>query len=198
MSDYNNRETAVRAFADEFDDSTHTFKESDDDRAPNYQLLRTGAKANRLFVVGTLTEKEDIGSDNEYWRARVVDPTGTFFVYAGQYEPEAASTIRDLDTPAYVAVVGKPERYLPDDADDDDDAMMSLRAKDAFVPVDGDTRDKWVTETAERTLDRIDNTEGEYVGMAQEIYYSEADGSRADYRSSVVEALESLKEEDEE
>ena len=56
-------------------------------------LLPTGAKANRIFVVGTLTETEDVGSDDEYWQGRIVDPTGRFFTYAGQYQPEAAGTL---------------------------------------------------------------------------------------------------------
>ncbi|MFW6265140.1 MAG: DNA-binding protein, partial [Halanaeroarchaeum sp.] len=83
------REVARRVFAAEFNDATYTFKESDDERAPLYALLPTGERVNRVFIVGTLTETEDIGNENEYWRGRVVDPTGTFFVYAGQYQPEA-------------------------------------------------------------------------------------------------------------
>ncbi|MDX1746991.1 MAG: DNA-binding protein, partial [Halobacteriales archaeon] len=108
MSQAPTREVAHRVFAREFNDATHTFKESDDERAPVYLLLPTGAAANRIFVVGTLTETEDVGQDSEYWRGRVVDPTGTFFVYAGQYQPEAASALREAEPPAYVAVAGKP------------------------------------------------------------------------------------------
>ena len=108
------REVARRVFASEFNDSTYTFKESDDDRAPNYALLPTGDRANRVFIVGTLTETEDVGEENEYWRGRVVDPTGTFFVYAGQYQPEAAAVLRDTEPPAYVAIVGKPRTYEPE------------------------------------------------------------------------------------
>ncbi len=91
------REVARRVFASEFNDSTYAFKESDDERAPNYALLPTGDRANRVFVVGTLTETEDVGEESEYWRGRVVDPTGTFFVYAGQYQPEAAAALRDTE-----------------------------------------------------------------------------------------------------
>ncbi|KPN29615.1 hypothetical protein SY89_00329 [Halolamina pelagica] len=38
------REVARRAFATEFNDASHTFKESDDERAPAYQLLPTGRR----------------------------------------------------------------------------------------------------------------------------------------------------------
>jgi len=184
------REVARRAFAREFNDAGYTFKESDDERAPVYALLPTGERANRVFVVGTLTETEDIGEDSEYWRGRIVDPTGTFFTYAGQYQPEAASALRDLEPPAYVAVVGKPRTFETDDGD----VNVSVRPESISV-VDADTRDRWVVETAERTLDRIetfDDDENEYAAMAREQY----DYGVGPYEDAVVEALQSLEEEE--
>ena len=183
------RKVARRVFASEFNDAGYTFKESDDERAPIYLLLPTGERANRTFVVGTLTEKEDIGEDSEYWRGRVVDPTGTFFVYAGQYQPDAAAMLRDLEPPAYVAIVGKPRTYEPEDSEEGD-VLVSLRPESITV-VDADTRDRWVVETAERTLDRIeafDDEGNEYATMARERY-----GGRVEtYRDRVIEALETL------
>ena len=187
------RKVARRVFASEFNDAGYTFKESDDERAPIYLLLPSGARANRVFVVGTLTEKEDIGEDSEYWRGRVVDPTGTFFVYAGQYQPDAAAMLRDLEPPAYVAIVGKPRTYEPEDSEEGD-VLVSLRPESITV-VDADTRDRWVVETAERTLDRIeafDEEGNEYARMARERY-----GGRVEtYRDRVIEALESLEDDD--
>jgi RPA family protein len=83
------REVASRVFSNEFNQATYTFRESDEEQAPVYALLPTGAAANRVFVVGTLTETEDVGDETEYWQGRVVDPVGTYFVYAGQYQREA-------------------------------------------------------------------------------------------------------------
>ena len=54
-------------------------------------------------------------SDSGYWQRRVVDPTGSFYVYAGQYQPDAAQALRDIETPAYVAAVGKSRTYESDD-----------------------------------------------------------------------------------
>jgi RPA family protein len=187
------RKVARRVFASEFNDASYTFKESDDERAPIYLLLPTGARANRTFAVGTLTEREDIGEDSEYWRGRVVDPTGTFFVYAGQYQPDAAAMLRDLEPPAYVAIVGKPRTYEPEDAEEGD-VLVSLRPESITV-VDADTRDRWVVETAERTLDRVeafDEEGNEYAAMARERY----DGRVETYRDRAIEALESLEEDD--
>ena len=183
------REVARRAFAAEFNDASYTFRESDDERAPIYLLLPTGERANRVFVVGTLTEKENIGQDSEYWRGRVVDPTGTFFVYAGQYQPEAAATLREIEPPAYVAIVGKPRTYEPEDGDG---VLVSIQPESVSV-VDSATRDRWVVETAERTLDRIeafDAETNEYAAMAEERY----DLPVSTYRDKVVAALESLEE----
>ncbi|ERH01199.1 MAG: uncharacterized protein conserved in archaea [Halonotius sp. J07HN6] len=190
-SDSVSREVAQRVFAAEFNDASYTFKESDDDRAPVYLLLPTGERANRVFIVGTLTETEDVGEDDEYWRGRIVDPTGTFFAYAGQYQPEAASMLRDLEPPAYVAVVGKPRTYETDEGD----VNVSVRPE-SITEVDAATRDQWVVETADRTLDRIDavgDAGNEYARMASEEYGDDATA----YTDTVVEGLESLESTDE-
>ena len=182
------REVARRVFAREFNDATYTFKESDDERAPVYVLLPTGQRANRVFVVGTLTETEDVGEDSEYWQGRVVDPNGdTFFTYAGQYQPDAASMLRELEPPAYVSVVGKPRTYETEEGD----VNVSIRPE-SISEVTAAERDRWVVETAERTIERIQAVRGdeadEYVEMANEQY----DHAIENYKRMVEEALESL------
>jgi len=184
MSSTPMREVSRRAFAREFNDASYTFKESDDERAPVYLLLPTGERANRVFVVGTLTETEDVGDDSEYWRGRVVDPTGTFFVYAGQYQPEAASALRDLDPPTYVAIVGKPRTYETDDGS----VNVSIRPE-SITAVDEAVRDRWVLETAERTIERLqafDDDGNDYAAMARERY----DPDLSAYRDMIIAALE--------
>ena len=187
------REVARRVFAREFNDATYTFKESDDDRAPVYALLPTGQRVNRIFVVGTLTETEDVGEDSEYWQGRVVDPNGdTFFTYAGQYQPDAASMLRELEPPAYVSVVGKPRTYETDDGD----VNVSIRPE-SITAVDEATRDRWVVETAERTIERVqafEETDTEYVRMARE-QYNQDERPVENYRRTAIEALESLETE---
>jgi RPA family protein len=193
------REVARRVFAGEFNDAHYTFKESDDERAPVYLLLPTGERANRVFVVGTLMETEDVGDESEYWQGQVIDPNGDrFYMYAGQYQPDAASMLRDLEPPAYVAVVGKPRTYETDDGE----VNVSLRPE-SISEVDAATRDRWVVETADRTVERVrafqaDEDEesaavDEYVEMAREEY----DLPVENYRRAAVEALESLEADDE-
>jgi uncharacterized protein len=188
MSQAPTRELAQRVFASEFNDASYTFKESDDERAPLYVLLPTGERANRVFVVGTLTEKTDVGEESEYWQGRVVDPTGTFFVYAGQYQPEATNFLREVEPPAYVAVVGKPRTYETDDSS----INVSLRPE-SITEVDAETRDRWVVETANRTLERIerfDDETNEYATMAREEYELPIEN----YHRELLSALESLDE----
>ena len=186
MSSSPTREVARRVFAREFNDATYTFKESDDELAPMYALLPTGQRANRVFVVGTLTQTEDVGQDSEIWQGRIVDPDGgTFFTYAGQYQPEAASALRELEPPEYVAVVGKPDTFETDDGS----VNVSMRPE-SITAVDEATRNRWVVETAERTLERVEAFEngGEYARLAREQY----DLPVENYRRVAVEALESL------
>lgn len=186
MASQYTREVAHRVFAQEFRDSNLSFKDSNDQYSPQYLLTPTGAKINRMFIVGTLTEKEDIGTDAEYWRARVVDPTGAFLIYAGQYQPEAARVMAEVETPQYLAVVGKPSTFQTEDGN----VLTSIRPESVLV-VDAATRDRWVVETAQRTMERIENLGGNSPDAvrAREHYNTDA----GVYKQMVLEALKSLK-----
>lgn len=148
------REVARRIFAEELRSSNYSFRDGEDQHqyAPSYLLTPTGAKCNRVFMVGTLTEKDDIGSDTEYWRGRVVDPTGSILIYAGQYQPEAAQKLAGMESPSFVAVVGKPNLYQTDDGN----IIISLRAE-SIQKVDEATRNQWILDTARRTLERLED-----------------------------------------
>jgi RPA family protein len=143
------REVAWRIFAHEFNRSNLYISEGDE-RAPNYIITPTGIKCNRLFIVGVVTEVENIGRENNLWRARVADPTGVFTVYAGQYQPEAAIFLSELQVPAYIAIVGKARKYEPEDGS----VYISVRPEEINT-ADEKLRDRWVLDTAERTMERI-------------------------------------------
>ena len=147
------REPARRVFAAELRECRFQFRDGEDEKSPTFVLLPTGERCNRIFLVGTLTEKQRQGDQNIFYRGRVVDPSGTFFIMAGSYQPEAMQQIAKIDTPAFVAVIGKPNLYqTPDGA-----FLVSVRVESITV-VDKETRDLWVLDTAARTLDRIDVT----------------------------------------
>ncbi|HWH09149.1 MAG TPA: hypothetical protein VNX21_08105, partial [Candidatus Thermoplasmatota archaeon] len=144
------REVAQRVFAAEFNDAKHSYKESGD-RSPTFVVSPYGAKVNRLFAVGVLTSVEGVGQTGDRYRAQVVDPTGTFTVYAGQYEPEATAQLMDIRPPAVVAIVGKSRSYTtPEGA-----TYVNVRPE-SIRTVEKADRDAWVLETARHSLQRLD------------------------------------------
>ena len=180
------REVARRVFAQELRDSDFASKDESDQYAPQYILTPTGAKVNRIFLVGVLIEKEDIGTDSEYWRGKVSDPTGSFTIYAGQYHPEAAQFLSDCELPALVAVVGKTSTYTTDDGN----VLTSIRPE-SIQEVDEITRDLWILDTVRQTLERIKAVEAEKdpnSKLAKEHYSTDTDY----YRSMVKKAIESI------
>jgi len=144
-----NREVARRLFAAEFDDASLSYSESDEERAPNYVVTPTGARVNRLFAVGVLTEVEQVNEDSV--RGRVVDPMGAFVTYAGQYQPDEHAFLNRTEPPTFVALAGKARTFEPEDSNR---VFTSVRPE-SINKVDADTRDSWVVTAAERTLERI-------------------------------------------
>jgi len=110
------REPARRVFASELRECRYQFKDGEDEKSPTFVLLPTGERSNRIFIVGTLTEKTRQGEQNMFYRGRVVDPTGTFFVMAGSYQPEAMQQLAKIEPPQFVAVIGKASIYQKDPA----------------------------------------------------------------------------------
>jgi len=178
------REVAKRIFAQEYNESNLTFKESDDQYAPLYLLTPTGARCNRVFIAGTLTEKEDIGESAEHWRARVADPTGVFTIYAGQYQPEAAQMLSSIEPPQFIAVVGKTNTY-----DTGESIITSIRPESIQV-IDAETRDRWIIETAKHTLERIAalGNDDPDATKAKEHYSPDLE----QYKQMVLQALKSI------
>lgn len=155
------REMAYRVFASEFNDSRFQISSATDApiqadlHAPNFLVTTAGAKVNRLFITGVITEVEDIGSqkggEKELWRARVSDPTGTFTIYSGNYQPEASVFLSSVEVPSFVTIVGKVRSYEPGDGS----VFVSLRPEE-INHADESIRNRWMVDTAELTLDRLD------------------------------------------
>src|SRR3989442_5349547 len=108
-----NREVAWRLFAGEYNESNFEVG-GGGDRAPTYVVTPLGARVNRLFVVGVLTDVENVGTDGQpMWRARVSDPTGALPLYAGPYPPEAAAKRPQGQTPPLPGVLGECRTASP-------------------------------------------------------------------------------------
>ena len=179
------REVAHRIFAAEFNESTLQARNGDDQYSPQYLLTPTGAKVNRVFEVSTLTEKGNIG-EAMFWRGRIVDPTGAFTVYAGQYQPEAAEVLAKTEPPEFVAVIGKPSTYTTKEGS----VITSIRLESLQV-VDANTRDRWVVDAARHTtrrLERLHSNDPDAV-KAREYYSTNIER----YQEMITIALESLR-----
>jgi RPA family protein len=144
------REAAWRIFADEYNSSSIEMRD-EGEYAPAYVLSPLGALVNRVYAVGVLTDIENIGTDEEpLYRARLQDPTGVFYVSAGQYQPEAAKALGEMATPSFIAVVAKTRTYSPEEGV----VYVSLRPE-VVKEVGAEERDLWVLQAAQSTLKRI-------------------------------------------
>ena len=182
------RMKAMRLFAAELRATTiEVQKKGGDQYESQLYLTQTGLKASRVMIVGTATEIEDIGTDGSFYRMRVSDPTGVFFVTAGQYQPEAASFMQGLigKLPAFVTVVGKASLYTPKEGT----VLTSIRAE-KVVLADENIRNTWLVETAKATLDRLaalkTNTA---LGLEVDTAYPD----KEDYKQIVKTVLLSMK-----
>lgn len=182
------RMKAARLFAAELRTTAIVVpKKGADQYESQLYLTQTGLKAARVMVVGTATEIDDIGSDASFYRMRVSDPTGVFFVTAGQYQPEAAKMMQDLTDklPAFVAVVGKISLFTTNE----NAVLTSIRAEQIAV-VDENVRDTWLLETAKATLDRLSALKTNSVlGLEVETAYP----TRENYKEIVKAVLLSMK-----
>jgi RPA family protein len=202
----NVREVAWRVFAEEFNSSIleHT---GEGEKPVSYVITPLGAKVNRMFVVGVVTDIEDVGEEGKQrFRARITDPTGTFYISAGEYQPGAAMTLSKMSPPAFAAVVGKSRAYTPEEGV----KYLSIRPE-RIREVDAETRDYWTLEAAKSTLLRADAIEdglkmgqptiaqlmklGYHENLADGVvraieYYKDIDVER--FRKTVREALRSV------
>lgn len=182
------REIAKRLFAHEFDQSTHKI-EQEGEKTPTYIITPTGARCNRVFVVGVLLDKEEVKPDSNFWRVRVSDPTGVFVCTAGRYQPDALEALMEIEPPEMISVVGKVNVY-----EGESRTFVSLRPESITV-VDKEIRDYWVYETAKRTLERIEKMQNDQndqdIALAWQVYSSDL----AEYKDTVKKALMAIKEE---
>ncbi|NLK25590.1 MAG: glycerol dehydrogenase [Euryarchaeota archaeon] len=200
------REPAWRVFATEYNASTLELK-GEGERAPSYVISPLGAMVNRIFIVGILTDLQNIGTEHEpYWRATVSDGTDRFYIYAGKYAPDATATLARIEPPAFVAVIGKSRTYSPEEGR----IYVSIRPE-RILPVDEQVKDNWILETVRATLKRIEAVEearemaspsaeglirlGYPAPLAEGVmralpYYQDVDTNL--FRGTVLEALENI------
>ena len=182
------REAAWRVFAGEYNDSTVEIK-GEGEMTPSYVITPLGAKINRLFIIGVLTDVENMSESGDMLRAHVSDPTGVFTLYSGQYQQDATDALSSIEVPAFVAVIGKSRTYRPDDGEE---LYVSIRPE-RIMEVNADTRNQWIMETCKSTKDRI-----EAVAEANKMNQSNATdlrklGYSMDLSEGVISAIKNYK-----
>jgi len=144
------RETAWKIFAGEYNDSTYEIK-GEGDMTPSYVISPLGAKVNRMFLIGVLTDVEKVSENGELVRAHISDPTGVFTLYSGEYQKDVTDALLEIEVPAFVAVVGKSKTYTPEEGT----FFVSVRPE-RIIEVNADIRDNWILETCKITKERIE------------------------------------------
>jgi RPA family protein len=113
-------------------------------RAPDEKII-----ANRINAPPPRTATESVNDD--MLRARIVDPTGAFVAYAGQYQPDALAFFERATPPAFVALTAKARTFQPEDSEQ----VFTSARPETVNDVDADTRDRWTVSAAEATLQRV-------------------------------------------
>jgi RPA family protein len=145
------REPAWRVLAQELEASLEEEK-GVGERAASYLLSPLGARMNRVLVSGTLGPAEAVGRDpeNPFFRARLVDPTGTVTVTAGGFQPRAMATLREVTSPTPAVVVGKVNLFRGRDGT----AYVSVRAE-TVRPASIEEVRGHLADAVEQTTERI-------------------------------------------
>ncbi len=147
----NGREVAWRVFAGELNDSSLVEK-GEEERSPSYVITPLGARINRVYIVGVITDLENVGSPEEpIWRARIADPSGTNYVSAGQFQPEAAAALAKIPVPSFAAIIGKVRVYSPEDG-----VMYISISPEVVKTVDKELRDSWVLDSSKALKHRLE------------------------------------------
>lgn len=144
---YTQRQPAKKVFAPVFQDATHHFTaDSDRDNAPQYLLLPTGERANRVHICGTLVDAGSEGDDFAW--GTVEGPSGErFSLNAGRYQEKAQRILRTIEPPLMVAATGK--------ARVDNNGYAVIQATYLSQVTDADW-DLWVSRAGHATIRRIE------------------------------------------
>jgi hypothetical protein len=148
------REIAKRVFAREYNESTVELR--GDDMEPSYVVTKLGAKINRLFIAGFLVNIETIGGNElPIIRAKLIDHTAIFDIFAGQYQPQPYEILSKIDAKqndeTVVGIIGKTRVYHPEEG------VFQLSVRPEYIKqIDVKTRNYWILETCEYLKLRID------------------------------------------
>jgi RPA family protein len=146
------REPAWRVFAGELAASLEEDRGTGE-RAASFVVSPLGARMNRVLLAGMLGPAEAAGRDpaQPFWRARLVDPTGTVTVTAGGFQPRALAALQGFVPAGPAVVVGKVHLFHARDGT----TSASVRAEE-LRPAPPEEVRALQRETLAQTLERIE------------------------------------------
>ena len=168
------REPALPVLAQELSRAHETHVE-DREYSPTYLISEMGSKLSRVLIGGILTDVENRGSETDpFYMARMVDLHGdTYYLRAGQYNPEGAAALSKIETPTHVISVGRVRAYSPDDSDS---VYVSVQPENVRAVSEQEVS-VWAIKACESLMRRLkgddaelSNREKEGLGLAQEKY----------------------------
>ena len=145
------RELAWRVFSGEYNDSTLEIK-GVGEKTASHIITPLGGNLNRLYIVGVLTDVENVSEGGEFVRAHISDPTGVFTIYSGQFQQEATDQLLNIDVPAFTNTLA----LLATNMTDKDTAIGNISANLPPGSEGGGTFVKTSNETSEKSLESIE------------------------------------------
>lgn len=179
------REPAKRIFAYEIERSNLLTREGEGTYARRYLWTPTGAKCNRIFFVGTLTEVSQVREDMV--RARVSDPTGSWSFFSGRFDRETTAALARMETPALVALTVKVRSY-----ESQGEERVAFRPE-TVLPALRAVRDRWTCDTARQTEERLRRLGSPELQHVRDHYHPDPET----YRQAAQQALAALREAEE-
>ncbi len=129
-------------------------------------VTETGEEASKVFLVAALMEKEDIGKEKTFWKAKVADPSGPIYVTAGEYQPEASAQLAEIPIHSIISIIGKLTSFETEDHT----RIINIRAE-SVTPASAETQEIYLAELAGFLSERLEknNLSPEIVAKYQPI-----------------------------
>ncbi len=168
------REPALPVLAQELSRAHETHVE-DREYSPTYLISEMGSKLSRVLIGGILTDVENRGSETDpFYMARMVDLHGdTYYLRAGQYNPEGAAALSKIETPTHVISVGRVRAYSPDDSDA---VYVSVQPENVRAVSEQEVS-VWAIKACESLMRRLKGDDAELSNREKEVPRLRSSGS---------------------
>ncbi|MEN6443373.1 MAG: hypothetical protein ABFC71_06455 [Methanoregula sp.] len=149
-------EGAARVFAQDLQAATLCVP-SPDGSGLAWVVTPGGAWCRQVFLAGALTEVVESG---DFLRCRLADPTGAFDLVTGGKPAPVSDMFKTIHVPAFVTVSGTVHAYQKNSG-----MVVTVRPEKVHV-VDRAMRDRIVLDTAEQTIERLEQIREAVAGRS--------------------------------